>query len=158
MTTNPFCRHMLQLLVWFMAVSLQPMTSALPHMCANFKINASCLWIAQVSFSRFYLPHLSLFFAKSSSLWNVHCFTQIANYFQKMNVFFDYFPIRIRFPCIEDGGNAVFRRDENEIVIYSRTVALQVFVFGRTWVDRNFLFALCFHNASRHFYVVFNLT
>ena len=75
-----------------------------------------------------------------------------------MNVLFDYFPIRIRFPRIEDGGDAVFRRDENEIVIYSRTVSLQVFVFGRTWVDRNFLFALCFHGVSRHFYVVFNLT
>ena len=75
-----------------------------------------------------------------------------------MDVLFNYFPIRIRFPRIEDGGDAVFRRDENEIVIYSRTVALQVFVFGRTWVDRNFLFALCFHSASRHFYVVFNLT
>ena len=78
--------------------------------------------------------------------------------FRKMNVLFDYFPIRIRFPRIEDGGDAVFRRDENEIVIYSRTVALQVLVFGRTWVDRNFLIALCFHSASRHFYVVFNLT
>ena len=76
-----------------------------------------------------------------------------------MNVFFEYFPIRIRFPRIEDGGNAVFRRrDENEIVIYSRTVTLQVLIFGSTWVDSNFLVALCFHSVSRHFYVVFNLT
>ena len=75
-----------------------------------------------------------------------------------MNVFFEYFPIRIRFPRIEDDGNAVLRRqDENEIVIYSRTITLQVLVIGSTWVDNNFLVALCFHSVSRHFYLVFNL-